>query len=61
MYLQVRGYTNTTAEIDSSGSWEPVDAADPTMRYLQWPSRQQPLGRNAQCAALGQPINYFVL
>jgi hypothetical protein len=59
-YLRVRGYTNTTAEISASGIWKPVDAADPTMRYLQWPSRQQPLGREAQCAALGQAIDHFL-
>lgn len=59
-YLRIKGYTNTTAEIDASGSWKPVDEADPTMRYLQWPSRQQPLGRNEQCAGLGQPIDYFL-
>jgi hypothetical protein len=60
-YLRIRGYTNTTAEIHASGDWKPVVAADPTMRYLQWPSRQQPLGRNAQCAALDQSIDYFLL
>jgi hypothetical protein len=60
-YLRIRGYTNTTAEIRASGNWNPVEAANPTMRYLQWPSRQQPLGRDAQCAALDQPIDYYLV
>ena len=59
-YLRIRGHTNTTAEVEASGVWEPVDAADPTMRYLQWPSRQQPLGRDGECAALGMPIDYYL-
>ena len=59
-YLRIRGYTNTTAEIEASGVWAPVEAADPTMCYLQWPSRQQPLGRDGECAALGMPINYHI-
>jgi hypothetical protein len=59
-YLQSRGYANTSAQIHASGRWESVGETDPTMRYLQWPSRQQPLGRASQCAALGQPIDYFV-
>lgn len=59
-YLRIRGYVNTTAQIEASGRWEAVDAADPTMRYLQWPSRQQPLGREAQCAALGLGVDHFL-
>jgi hypothetical protein len=59
-YLQVRGYVNTTAQIEASGRWEAVDAADPTMRYLQWPGRQQPLGREEQCKALGLGVDYFL-
>ena len=59
-YLRIRGYVNTTAQIEASGRCEAVDAADPTMRYLQWPSRQQPLGREAQCAALWLGVDHFL-
>jgi hypothetical protein len=59
-YLKARGYVNTTAQILASGRWEAVSEVDPTMRYLQWPSRQQPLGRDAQCEALGLGVDYFL-
>jgi hypothetical protein len=59
-YLRVRGYVNTTAQIEESGRWEPVDEMDPTTRYLQWPGRQQQLGREDQCAALGLGVDYFL-
>ena len=59
-YLAFRGYTNTTAEIQASGSqWTPVTANNQTLRWLQWPSRQVEFGHAEQCAALGQPLDYF--
>lgn len=59
-YLKTRGYVNTTAQIAASGRWEAVGAVEPNMRYLQWPSRQQPLGRDAQCEALGLGVDHFL-
>jgi len=51
---------NTSAQIEFSGRWEAVKEDDLSMRYLQWPFRQQPLGREAQCEALGLPVDYFL-
>ena len=60
-YLQARGYVNTTRELQSAGLWQPVTAESQTLRWLQWPSEQVPFGHSAQCAALGQPLDYFFL
>jgi hypothetical protein len=46
-YLRIEGYANTILEIEESGNWEAVEAAGPSTRYSQWPSRQQPLDSNA--------------
>jgi hypothetical protein len=59
-YLRFRGFTNRTAEIEANDIWKPVDAVDSTMRYLQWPSRQQPLGRDVQWAAMGLSVDYYL-
>lgn len=61
-FLQARGFVNTTRELQLAGSmWQPVTAQSQTMRWLQWPSKQVSFGEAQQCAALGQPLDYFFL
>ncbi|KAK8109659.1 hypothetical protein PG999_007796 [Apiospora kogelbergensis] len=59
-YLAIRGYTNTTLEITTSGAWDPVTADSQTLRQLQWPSRQDLFPAKDRCVALGQPLDYFL-
>lgn len=56
-YLVVRGYSNTTSQVEARGRWEPVDAANPQMRLLQWNGGQVPFFRGDQCRAIGAPLN----
>lgn len=62
-YLEARGFTNTTAEIQKSGSsWTPVTTDNPSLRLLQYPGVQEPFGiydGQDECEAVGFPINYF--
>ncbi|KAK3108009.1 hypothetical protein LTR53_017851, partial [Teratosphaeriaceae sp. CCFEE 6253] len=37
-YLQVRGYTNTTAGVKASGSWNPVNSKTGPTKDLDWPA-----------------------
>lgn len=55
-YLTARGYSNTTAQIEATGRWEPVAAASPQMRLLQWNGGQIPFFRGDQCQAIGAPL-----
>ena len=63
-YLDVRGFTNTTAEISRSAStWIPVTASQPlTLRMLEYPSAEEPFGiydGQDECDALGFPLDYY--
>ncbi|KAK3115632.1 hypothetical protein LTR53_004839 [Teratosphaeriaceae sp. CCFEE 6253] len=62
-YLRARGFPNTTAEIERSGSrWTPVTEGDLTLRLMQYPSVEEDFGiydGRAECQALGFPINYY--
>lgn len=61
-YLAARGYMNTSMEIQESGpQWTQVTADSQTLRWLEWPSSEKPFHDAAQCAALGQPLDYFFL
>ncbi|KAI7229878.1 alpha/beta-hydrolase [Hortaea werneckii] len=63
LYLEARGFTNTTAEIARSGSrWAPVDENHLTLRLMEYPSTQAPFDIYAsqeQCRALGFGIDYY--
>ncbi|KAI5244086.1 alpha/beta-hydrolase [Aureobasidium subglaciale] len=58
-YLKVRGYWNTINQIEQSGLWEKVDAAQPKMMELQWNSVIMPFRDVDQCAVLGFPLDYL--
>jgi carboxylesterase type B len=58
-YLAVRGYTNTSSAIASSGTWQPVSAAADTLRRLDYPGRQDTFQELTECQVLGLPINYY--
>ncbi|KAH0432915.1 alpha/beta-hydrolase, partial [Aureobasidium melanogenum] len=58
-YLKARGYWNTINQIETSGPWEKVDAAQPRMMELQWNSVMMPFRDVEQCAALGFPLTYL--
>lgn len=58
-YLKARGYWNTINQIETSGPWEKVDAAQPRMMELQWNSVMMPFRDVEQCTALGFPLTYL--
>ena len=62
-YLQARGFTNTTAELQKSGTtWRPVSEGDLTLRLLEYPSVEEPFSvydGQPECVALGYPIDYY--
>lgn len=62
-YLEARGFANTTAELQRSGSkWMPVTSDSLTLRLLEYPSSQESFGiydGQAECRALGFGIDYF--
>ncbi|KAK4554546.1 hypothetical protein LTR86_008400 [Recurvomyces mirabilis] len=62
-YLQARGFTNTTAELQRSGStWRPVSEGGLTLRLLEYPSVEEPFSvydGQPECVALGFPIDYY--
>ncbi|CAD0087901.1 unnamed protein product, partial [Aureobasidium vineae] len=58
-YLKVRGYWNTINQIEKSGPWEKVGAAQPRMMELQWNSVMMPFRDVEQCAVLGYPLDYL--
>lgn len=65
-FLQARGFTNTSAEIERSGgygSWTPVRKGEPLrLRLLEYPSLEEPFGYHAgqrECEAVGFPITYY--
>ncbi|KAK4548367.1 hypothetical protein LTR36_010238 [Oleoguttula mirabilis] len=62
-YLDARGFTNTTMEMERSGSkWLPVTGESRTLRLLEYPSSQQSFGiydGQVECQALGFGIDYY--
>jgi len=58
-YLSSRGFRNTTAMLESSGKWAPVDAQSPTLKHLMWPSKQVKFDAGQRCALLGLPYDYY--
>ena len=52
-YLIARGYSSTLSQVQGSAKWEPVDAAKPTLRLLQWNGAQIPFVEQDECRALG--------
>jgi carboxylesterase type B len=56
-YLAARGYYSSLAQVQSTGKWDPVDAANPTLRLLQWNGAQVPFVQTEQCKALGIPLD----
>ncbi|KAI0918550.1 hypothetical protein AcV5_002511 [Taiwanofungus camphoratus] len=62
LFLAVRGYTSTAAQLAQEGPWLPVTndtLATTPLRTLQWPSYMAPFAEQAQCEFLGYPLNYF--
>lgn len=57
-FLAARGYATTLRQVRSSARWQPSAAAGLTMRVLDWPPHQGPLGNwpNANLWALGSTI-----
>jgi len=58
-YLKARGHWHTLSQVEKTGIWEPVNAAKPTMRLLQWNGGQIPFGEGEVCKALGAPLDVF--
>ncbi|KAI1826250.1 cholinesterase [Xylaria intraflava] len=56
-YLQARGYSNTTKEIEQSGTWIAATKNHMTKRTLQWPSFQTSFEELDQCEDIGLPFN----
>lgn len=61
-YLEARGFTNTSREIQRRGTWSPVKDGDYTLRLLEYPSSEFDFwvyGSQAQCDAVGFPLDYY--
>lgn len=58
-YLEARGHTHTLEQTSKTGQWDKVDAANPTMRLLQWNGGQVPFAEGHVCSALGAPLDVF--
>jgi len=64
-YLNARGFTNTTIEIEEAGtSWQPVsDTMEGlTLRLMQYPSKQESFevyGSQSQCDVFGFGLDYY--
>lgn len=59
-YLQIRGYTNTTAGVAASGPWEPVSSDTGPMKLLDVVSKTATFQDLPQCAFLNYSINYYL-
>jgi len=59
-YLQVRGYTNTTAGIQASGPWLQVQSDTGPAKSLDWPSKTVTFPDLAQCSFLNYTISYYL-
>ncbi len=46
--LRVRGFWNTLAQIDAAGPWNPVEAANPKYKLLQWNGGELPFDERLQ-------------
>ncbi|KAK0721821.1 Alpha/Beta hydrolase protein [Lasiosphaeria miniovina] len=59
--LVARGHWDSLARLAAPGvgRWEPVDPAAPTLRLLQWESRQIPFVDQDVCKALGAAMDVF--
>ncbi|KAI9050625.1 hypothetical protein LZ554_005784 [Drepanopeziza brunnea f. sp. 'monogermtubi'] len=58
-FLEARGYTNTSRQLEMAGEWMPVSKdGGLEMRSLQWPSSQAGFRDLEQCAELGWPLDY---
>jgi hypothetical protein len=56
LFLSSRDYSSTMAQIEAPGGiWQPVTAADLTMRNLYWPTTQRVFDERAQCNLLNLP------
>ena len=59
-YLRAKNYLNTLTHLQTpDGVWEAVSSAGNPLRSLDWPSKQVPFKENAQCEALGRPLDYY--
>ena len=61
-FLRARGYQSTLDQLEvNGGSWEPVNADRPQLRWLQWGEGEKMVGFQdvKQCEALGLPSNFF--
>ncbi|KUI56990.1 Bile salt-activated lipase [Cytospora mali] len=58
-FLNARGYSNTSKEIEQAGVWKPAKKGDLTMRALGWPSYQDSFREEPQCNGIGVPLTYW--
>ncbi|KAJ0116365.1 crystal protein [Diaporthe amygdali] len=58
-FLEARHYTNTSMELDRTGSWRPATQGNLTLRALTWGSYQDSFRESQQCEALGVPLTYW--
>ncbi|KAF8585026.1 cholinesterase [Ramaria rubella] len=58
-YLSARNYQNTLAEVRRSGTWEPVNVQNPTLRRMDFPSSQNAFEEIEQCDFLGFPLSFY--
>ncbi|KAK3715664.1 hypothetical protein LTR37_006889 [Vermiconidia calcicola] len=59
-YLQVRGYTNTTAAVEEGGAWEEVQSKTGPTKALDYPALTVEFPDLPQCAFLNYSISYYL-
>lgn len=58
--LAARGYQITLDKLEKEGTWEPVNAVNPTLRIMDYPGGSQiPFEEQAQCDFLDFPFTFY--
>jgi carboxylesterase type B len=58
-FLVSRGFSNTSAKVESSEPWKPVQGNSPTLRILDTHVKNERFRESAQCDVLDFPLDYY--
>ncbi|CAO2652891.1 Nn.00g023020.m01.CDS01 [Neocucurbitaria sp. VM-36] len=59
LFLEARGFTNTSRIVEAAGRWEPVGKGEKPIRVLDTVVRDEAYREVEQCKVLGQPLDYY--
>ena len=59
LFLEARGFTNTSRIVRAAGRWEPVGKGEKQIRVLDTVVRDETFREVEQCKVLGQPLEYY--